>query len=186
MLNILKGFLPWILFSVLYGNTPGQFEIALWIALISTVILDRSSFKEGNILSWVSLVYFLLLLVSCYYFPSPWLQANMWVVSNGVLASMAFGSCLAKQPFTYQYAKKQVPKAHWNSSLFIQINTILTYIWGVIFLLTALIDWVHVHHAHMNTVLFLILNNLGWFVGMAISKKFPPYWKKRKQEGASV
>ncbi len=89
MINILKGFLPWILFSAFYGNSPGQFETAMWIALVSTVILDRSSFKEGNILSWVSLGYFLLLLVSCYYFPSPWLQANMWVVSNLVLAAMA-------------------------------------------------------------------------------------------------
>lgn len=181
MFEIIKGFLPWILFSVFYGNSSTQFEIALWIALISTVFLDRSSFKEGNILSWVSLLYFLVLLVSCYYFPSPWLQNNMWVVSNLVLAAMAFGSCWVKQPFTYQYAKKQVPKEHWNSALFIQINIILSHIWGIIFLLTALLDWVHVHYTHMNATLFFILNNLGWLVGIAISKKFPPYWKKRKQ-----
>ncbi len=181
MLDILKGFLPWILFSAFYGNTPEQFKIALWIALISTVILDRKNFKEGNILSWVSLGYFFLLLVSCYFFPSHWLQTNIWAMSNLVLSAMAFGSYLVKQPFTYQYAKKQVPKERWNSPLFIQINNILTNIWGLIFLFTALIDWVHVHYSPMSMVMFMVLNNIGWFAGITLSKTFPPYWRKHKQ-----
>jgi hypothetical protein len=182
MIEVLKGFLPWILFSIFYGPSQGQFEIAIWLAFISTLILDRRSFKDGNILSWVSLGYFLFLLVSCYFFPWPGLKVNIWAVSNGVLAAMAFGSCLLKQPFTSQYAKKQVAKEHWKSPLFIQINLILSTIWGFIFLFTALLDWVQVHYIPLNTLLFLILNNAGWLVGILISKRFPSYWKNRKQK----
>jgi len=47
MVDILKGFLPWILFSAFYGPMQSQFETALWVTLISIVVLDKSSFKEG-------------------------------------------------------------------------------------------------------------------------------------------
>jgi hypothetical protein len=52
-----------------------------------------------------------------------------------VLASMA-----ARQPFTLQYAKEQVPREVWTHPFFMKINNLLTAVWAVAFGLMVLAD----------------------------------------------
>lgn len=180
MFSILRGFLPWILYSVLYGSNPDQYMLAISAALASSVIFDWKELKAGFILTRGTFFYFLLLLVLTAVFHWQWLQDNTWLISNCMLAGITFTSALIGKPFTLQYAKQQVREELWENAFFLQINYILTNIWGVIFLLTALVNYFHVEDPKINGLSYIILSNIGWFVGMYINKWFPDYWKARK------
>jgi len=177
---MLKSFLPWILYSIFFNNNPERLMLAIGVALASSLIFDWKDLKLGFILTRCTFIYFLALLIFVSLYHSIWLEENMWLVSNVMLATIAFGSVLIKKPFTIQYAKQKVPETHWNTPLFIEINYILTMIWGAIFLFTALTNYLHVDALKLNGVLYFIVNNIGWVIGAYVSKKFPDYWKKRK------
>ncbi|HLB55868.1 MAG TPA: carotenoid oxygenase family protein [Coxiellaceae bacterium] len=180
MFNIFRSFLPWILYSMFTGMGYFSMTIGIYVALGSTLIFDWKDLKVGFILTRCTFFYFFALLIFVSLYHSVWLENNMWLVSNSMLAAIAFGSTLIKKPFTMQYAKQKVPEIHWNSPLFNEINYILTIIWGVIFLFTALTNYLHSDALKLHGVLYFILNNIGWFIGAYVSKKFPEYWKKRK------
>lgn len=177
---MLKSFLPWILYSIFYGNNPEQLMLAIGVALVSSLIFDWKDLKAGFILTRCTFIYFLALLIFVSLYHSIWLEKNMWLVSNLMLAAIAFGSVLIKKPFTIQYAKQKIPEIYWNNPLFIEINHILTMIWGAIFLFTALTNYLHADVLKLHGVLYFIVNNIGWVIGAYVSKKFPDYWKKRK------
>src|SRR3990167_10317554 len=104
MAEMIKGFLPWILYSIFFGNTPKQFMIAILAALISSFIFNFKEIKQKFILTCATLVYFALLLILTLLFHWSWLRTNAWLISNLALAAIAFGSVIIKQPFTIQYA----------------------------------------------------------------------------------
>lgn len=174
MLNILIGFLPWILYSVFSGR------IAMIVALAAILIFDRKDLKAGFILPCCTFAYFSVLLMVSLFYHSHWLMQNMWLISNGVLACISFGSAIIKQPFTMQYAKKQTPEAYWSSPLFLEINYILTIAWGFLFLVGAFTNYLHVSHWHLQGFTYFIVNNIGWAIGAYFTAVFPGYWKKRK------
>ncbi|MCX7120842.1 MAG: hypothetical protein NTZ67_03580 [Gammaproteobacteria bacterium] len=179
MFGILRGFLPWILYSVFYGSKPDQFMLAIGVALVSSVLLDWKELKAGFILTCCTAIYFALLLALTAIFHWSWLQSSTWLISNCVLAAIAFGSALLGKPFTMQYAKREVAEEHWNGLLFKQINYMLTLTWGVIFLLTAAVNYFYVQDPKINGTMYVILSNVGWFIGAYINVAFPKYWKAR-------
>jgi len=179
MLSIFKSFLPWILYSILYSNNPTQFKIAIGAAIGSSLLLDWKDLRAGFILTWCTLLYFAGLLIFVTLYHSVWLEKNMWLFSNLILATIAFLSILIKKPFTIQYAKQAVAEAYWNNPLFIEINNILTLIWGLIFLFTALTNYLHSDALKLHGIVYFFVNNIGWVIGAYASKKFPDYWKKR-------
>src|SRR3989338_2759394 len=183
MFNIFRSFLPWILYSMFTGMGYFSMTIGIYVALGSTLIFDWKDLKVGFILTRCTFFYFFALLIFVSLYHSVWLENNMWLVSNSMLAAIAFGSTLIKKPFTMQYAKQKVPEIHWNSPLFNEINYILTIIWGVIFLFTALTNYLHSDALKLHGALYFIVNNIGWIIGAYVSKKFPEYWKKRKLSG---
>lgn len=181
MISMTKGFLPWILYSIFYGTNPLQFYISLGVAIVSSLLLNWQDYKDGFILSWTTLIYFLTLIAVNYLFHPLWVQRNMWLISNLILAFMAFTSFLLKQPFTAQYAKRFVVRDYWNTKMFTQINNILCNIWGGIFLLTAVIHYLSIKKLLPSSgFTYIILTNIGWLIGAYISKEFPKSWKKRQ------
>src|SRR3990167_162367 len=179
MLGILRGFLPWILYSIFYGTNPDRFMLAIGVALNSSVLVDWKELKAGFILTRCTFAYFALLLILAALFHWPWLQTNTWLISNCVLAAIALGSALIKKPFTMQYAKLEVAEQYWNGPLFKQINYTLTIMWGIIFLLTALVNYFYVQDPKLNGLSYMLLSNVGWFIGAYLNHWFPKYWKAR-------
>lgn len=180
MIDVFKGFLPWILYSLFYSDNTKQFIIAVVAALAANFIIDRKDLKEKFILSWGTVIYFSLLLILTLLFHWHWLQTNSWVISNLALAVIVFTSAILKRPFTMQYAKRQVSDEYWQTPLFIQINYILTITWGCIFILTAAVNFLYIEDPKLNPVLYFILSNIGWVIGIYFNKVFPPFWRKYK------
>jgi UDP-N-acetylmuramyl pentapeptide phosphotransferase/UDP-N-acetylglucosamine-1-phosphate transferase len=59
-------------------------------------------------------------------------------VSSGVLAAMALGS-LMFTPFTAQYARESAPRHEWEQEAFRRTNQVLTLMWGLVFVLVAIL-----------------------------------------------
>ena len=87
----------------------------------------------------VTLGYFAVHAIITLAFGSPFLKTYGPIVNSLVLAGMAFGTLAMKNPFTYQYAKEDWDKSYWTDPAFIQINEIITGVWGGIFLFNALL-----------------------------------------------
>lgn len=142
--NPVVGMAPWIIFSLLVG--PGRFEIAVVLALATTIalvatgrIINRGS--SWKLLEIADLVFFAALAVIGA-FASPgtriWLETYAGEVSNIALCLIAFGSMAFRLPFTLQYAREQVDPAYWHTRTFLRTNYFITGVWGLAFLVAAI------------------------------------------------
>jgi uncharacterized membrane protein len=142
-MSILRGFLPFILFSAL--TSPCGPDLALTIAAAVAVVAlmqDRRRNPDSplKILEVSSAVLFVALAV-VKHFLDPTLSLfaiNMCV--NGGLALVAIGSMLAGQPFTLQYAREEVAPELWNAPLFIATNYRITGVWASAFVVQVAIN----------------------------------------------
>jgi len=135
------GFVPWIIFWVVSG--PSTWEYAAGGALLAAVILLIPSRERGRIklLDIVSVVFFAALTIAGLVLDRSrlmWLEDYSQAISSGLLGLVVLGS-LAFVPFTEQYAREQVPRELWSTPTFKQINRTLTLVWGLAFLLCALL-----------------------------------------------
>ena len=72
-----------------------------------------------------------------------WLDLYSNPISSGVLGLVALGS-LAFVPFTEQYARESTPPEVWHKPAFRRINRVLTLVWALAFLATAVLGYIAV------------------------------------------
>ncbi|MCT4352053.1 hypothetical protein M5362_02745 [Streptomyces sp. Je 1-79] len=142
--NPVVGMAPWIVFSLLVG--PGRFEIAVALALATTIalvaagrIVNRGS--SWKLLELADMVFFAVLAVVGILASDGtlrWLETYAGEVSNLALVLIAFGSMAFRMPFTLQYAREQVEPAYWHKPPFLRTNYVITGVWGLAFLIAAI------------------------------------------------
>jgi len=136
------GLAPWIAMSLLAG--PGRFELAVGVAFaisLAVVISGRLGGGSWKILELSDITFFTLIGVLGLLVSQSTLDAlDNWSgeMSNVALTLIAFGSILARMPFTLQYAREEVPRELWDNPAFVRTNYVLTAFWGGAFLVTAL------------------------------------------------
>lgn len=142
--NPVVGMAPWIIFSLLVG--PGRFEIAVALALATTIVLVVAGRIVNRGSSWklleiADMVFFAALAVVGAFASEGtlnWLETYAGEVSNIALVAIAFGSMACRMPFTLQYAREQVDPAYWHTPVFLRTNYLITGVWGLAFLVAAL------------------------------------------------
>ncbi|MET9603499.1 hypothetical protein ABZZ17_00380 [Streptomyces sp. NPDC006512] len=142
--NPVVGMAPWIVFSLLVG--PGRFEVAVALALgVSLVLVVGGRIARPGtswkLLELADLIFFAALSLVGLLADSGtlrWLETYAGELSNIALVVIAFGSMALRTPFTLQYAREQVDRAHWNSPEFLRANYVITGVWGLAFLVSAL------------------------------------------------
>lgn len=72
-----------------------------------------------------------------------WMDRYSTVISSGALGLLALGS-LAFVPFTEQYARESTPPEVWRLPGFRRVNRVLTSVWALAFLVTAVLGYVAV------------------------------------------
>ncbi|MFC6899724.1 hypothetical protein ACFQGX_31070 [Nonomuraea dietziae] len=130
--NPVVGMAPWIIFSVLVG--PGRFELSVVLALAVSVLLivaDRIVRRGGapKLLQVAEVVFFAAMAAVGLVASAGtrrWLETYAGEVSNIALVLIAFGSMAVRMPFTLQYAREQVDRAHWQSPAFLRTNYVIT------------------------------------------------------------
>jgi len=132
-------FAPWILYWILSGMGYTKAAILSGLGVSLAINSYRFAARKIKILDTVSLV-----VLAAFAFVTLVLQSDALVpyggiVSDAALALMAWGSLLAGNPFTYDYAKEDWDEAFWDDPLFVRTNQIITAVWGGIFTLQILI-----------------------------------------------
>jgi carotenoid cleavage dioxygenase len=130
LLKILLGFLPWILFGIMAGPPLTRLEMALAIALATTLALGVKQLRKGFFLSWGSLLFFLVSFILVAFLKNLWVVENMDLLARGSLAVIAWGSIIAGQPFSLQYARESVPEAYWHTPEFIRTGYFISICLG--------------------------------------------------------
>lgn len=166
------GFLPWMLFLFLSGHTMTSLKIAIVISLVATFTLGFGDLKRGFILSWGTLIFFLLCLIMVDFLNNEWLAREMDLVSNVSLATIMWFTVLIGKPFALQYAQRGMPKERWNDAGFIRGCRFITIVWACLMTFAVLISilrrttwlpfpsWVYFDLTLLNIVVGLTYNTI--------------------------
>lgn len=184
--STLLGFLPWILFFIFCGNSITSIEIATILALISHIWVNHRTIKKWFILDVGTLIFFVLFAFNVFFLKYSFITNNGYLLSNLVLALIAWISLIIGKPFTLQYANLTVPLEIKQSKLYISVNYILTFIWAFLITMMLLPNIVEFfitlkYATEVNMAVSIILVVMGvvatdkfpdWFIDKAHKKKF--------------
>lgn len=175
-------FVPWIFYWVLAGMGHTTAAILAGLAVSLTINGYRFAIRKVKILDTVSLVF-----LAIGAFVTLVLGSDLLVFYGGVLVDIAlaltaWGSLVAGNPFTYDYAKEDWDKAFWNNPIFIQTNQIITAVWGGVFTTQALIGGIAMAMGLEGTariVLVAVIPRFLLAIGIAFSAWFPHWYPQR-------
>ncbi len=137
ILSILLGFLPWIVFGAISGQSLFRLKAAIIAALALTLVVGYKQLAKGFILTWGSLLFFGFNLVTVVVLENLWVIKNLDILTNGSLAAIACLSIFLGKPFVLQYALETVPPERQASPDFYRICRTLSLIWMVVFLINT-------------------------------------------------
>ncbi len=138
--RIVLGFSPWIAFGALQplgGLWPSLTALGLSLGLCA-IDRRRGSLKAPEVVAAA----FFAILPACGALGWSWPAENIGFVIHLVLAAMAFGGIALGVPFTLQYAREEMPREYWHLPQFVAVNSVITAVWGVIFLVGAAAFWI--------------------------------------------
>lgn len=181
LINIVQSFLPWILYFSLLGPTQSQMSMALGVAAVTSIVFELNALKKGFVLSWGTLIFFIFMLVVVVILKSQLAVKYAWVISHTGLAFIAWTSILLRRPFTIQYAKARVSKDKWGHSLFLEINYILTSIWGVVFLLGLGLSILRLYNPEFSGWSFELISYLPSIFGVWVTTWFPDWYREKNK-----
>ncbi len=138
--NPVVGFAPWIIFWIV-ASGPSNWLFGAIAAAIAAIILAVPDMyrRRPKILDYGTITFFVALIVAGITLSAKdgdWLDRYSNPISTGVLAVIALGSLLFV-PFTEQYARETTPREYWDTPLFKKINRVLTFMWGMVFVISA-------------------------------------------------
>lgn len=139
------GFAPWIIYWIVADGRGSTWFYGGLCAVLSAVILGVS-LGHGRLktLDVVTIAFFTGVTIAALVVGATqrdWMDTYATTVSSGVLAAMALGS-LMFTPFTEQYARESAPQHDWERAAFRRTNRVLTLMWGLIFVLIAVLGLV--------------------------------------------
>jgi hypothetical protein len=141
--SVFYSFAPWIIFQVV--ASPSTWEYAALAALVASVVLAGRDIvqRHPNVLDLTGIAFFAVLCVLALALDRQallWVETYAQVIANLAVAAVALGS-LFFDPFTAQYARRTTPRHLWDSPVFKHVNVVLTAVWGVVFLVIAVLTW---------------------------------------------
>jgi hypothetical protein len=180
VLSILLSFAPWIVFGFIAGQSLVRLELAMVIALAVTILLSHKQLKKGYVLTWVTLLFFVLSFVAVALMKNYWVASHMGVLSYATLAAVTWGSVLAGQPWTLQYAKEEVDRSLWRSKSFIHVNQVITGAWGIVFLIDLAMNYYKLNHHVAQEWIFEVVGWVLILAGMGFTMIYTDRSRKRR------
>ena len=177
--GILIGFLPLILYGILSGPTTQSVEIALVVSLAASIVTGLSDLRNGFLIAWINLVFFLIALVLIVFFGLTSLIPFLWVLLYATFTVMTFASILVRSPFTLQYARKMVEPELWGNPVFIRVNDFMTGVWGCLFGINFVLSVISLNNPALQAPLQLTTYSV-LIGGVAFSVLFPGYIRKKR------
>lgn len=127
---LLTAFVPWILFGLISGPTMESLTLALFVGLLSAIILGYHTLRKMYILPVATVVFFVIMIVAIVVFRNVTIAEFAGVLSYGWLAAVIWGSLIFSHPFTLDYSRESVDPERRKTRGFMRINEVLTATWG--------------------------------------------------------
>ena len=144
IVKFLFGFIPWILFLFLSGNTLVSLERSIIISLLASVIFGFRELRKGFILQWGTFLFFIACAITVNLLKLVFVAEYMGIISNGFFASLIWVTIFIGKPFTLQYAKVELPKEQWEEPGLIQSCRFIALIWALLLTLSTLISFLRI------------------------------------------
>jgi len=135
--SILAGFMPWIIFALASNFISTRLAAFIGLALTLILFLPNALKKTHTSMDLFGVIFFLLLaLASLALSEGDIERLNIWsgVLIYGGLSIFSWATILRGDPFTREYARRMVPKEHWQSSLFLNSTKSIAMGWSTAFL----------------------------------------------------
>lgn len=139
-MNLVLGFLPFILFDVLMRLSV---DLGLWAAFAAAFTLGMRSFLDTRVLKTLDAGNTALFGALALYkgFVQPGLGYGMVLLAvDGGLLAIVILSLALRAPFTLQYAREQVAPDQWQAPAFLRANYVVTAVWMAALLIMTLAD----------------------------------------------
>jgi hypothetical protein len=141
------GFVPWIIFWVVAGS-PSTWEYGAIGAAVAAIMLAGPWAGIGRLkmLDVLTIVFFVAVAIMGAVAGAndrDWMDRYSTVISSGALGLLALVS-LAFVPFTEQYARESTPPEVWRLPGFRKVNRVLTLVWALAFIATAVLGYIAV------------------------------------------
>lgn len=192
-LQIIAGFMPWIVYWILVGNVP--FRVAVVVALALSLAVSGLGLVRGRRPKTLELggnAVFIVLTVLTFSVDDAFLERWIQPLTNAGLLAVTLGSILARRPFTLDYAREAVTPEVAAMPGFVVINYVVTWIWVAAFALmtvSALIPPIVQGNATLldgSTPLSIVCYWIVPFAGLALavlfSQRFPDWFAGRLHE----
>jgi len=179
--KILLGFMPWLLFSALFGPTEQEIIISIAVASAVFVKTEWRDLRKGFVLAWGTVIYFVFIFLFAVLLKNQWVINHVWLLSNLALALIAWASLAIGQPFTLQYAREQTPAFIWKKPGFIKVNRILTAVWGSVFLFSIALYAIPFGHTELDKIIYQLLMYGSTIFGIWFTKSFPAWYRQHQQ-----
>ena len=139
-MNLVAGFAPFILFTILSRLSP---DLALWLAFAAAFVVTIRDFVESpslRLLDAGSFVLFALLALGRGFLdPSLSLAGVRFIAALSLFLLLALPLAL-KRPFSADYARLDPREAGWPPALFLKVNYWVSGAWTAAFAVMAAAD----------------------------------------------
>jgi hypothetical protein len=178
-MNLVLGFVPFILFAVLMRLSV---DIALWLAFAAAFTLGIRSFIDTRVLKTLdagnTALFGLLALYKGFVQPSLSFGAVLLGVDGGLLA-IVVTSLVLHEPFTLQYAREQVAPDLWTSSAFLRTNYVVTSVWVAALAIMTGADAAATFAAALSVNMAAVLGLVALAAALTFSLGYPARLRKR-------
>jgi phytoene dehydrogenase-like protein len=159
---------------------PGFWTAGVTVALVAALglVAYRLRQRQARTMEIVTLAYFVAHFIATVALGLPIFKIYGALFNNLALALMAFGSLLARSPFTYEYAREDYPRELWEHPMFRLINQIITGVWGGIFALNLALGAFALAIPGAAFGLNVIAANIGVIAGIIFSSAFPGWFMR--------
>ena len=152
-LNI--AFIPWIVLWIWYSISPGFIPV-ISVTIISLLItLYHLKTNRPTLFESGSCIY-LIVAVLLYWIGIEFFITYLTMFNNIFLGGLWLISLIKTFSLTAEYSRHGFPKALWSTRAFLETNNILTGLWGIFFLCSAILNLVAITYPEISLVLMII------------------------------
>lgn len=175
----IRGFLPWIAFSIAAGPLGWRAAAAIALAFAAIGMAREGWSVAGDALRIATVAYFAGLSLLALADPTSPIHNFIPALAPFALAIAAGASIIVGRPFTIAFAKRVAPREYWDTPMFMHVNFVLTGVWATSFAVSAAMIAALLVVAPHAAVLVLVVEIAAFVIPMRISKTYPARVRER-------
>jgi hypothetical protein len=173
MNSYLKSFAPWIAYAAGSAIGDWRYGAAAGLATGVVVLVQQQRGHGVELLTAVTTVLFAAVLPIAVANPGAGIHQYMAALSLGTLGAAATASLLVRKPFTLVIARQSTPAELWDNPLFYRVNAVITSVWAVSFVATALVCAALAHQYPDVIPLWVAAQIIGFAIPARFTRTYP-------------